>query len=80
MAADKILTGRFTGIPIFLLVMLTTFHLTFNVAGKFLSDLLSEVINNGISILSYKLLSAGVNPLFHALIIDGICAGVGSVL
>lgn len=80
MTIDKILTGKFTGPPIFILLMLSVFHLTFNVAGKFLSDLLAAVIDSGISILSYFLLNTGVNPLFHALVIDGVCAGVGSVL
>lgn len=77
---DKLLTGKYTGIPIFLSVMLLTFYLTFNVIGKYLSELLSVGINNIVSKLSYLLLDLGVNPPFHALVIDGVCAGVGSVL
>lgn len=80
MNLNKFLTGKITGIPVFTAVMLLTFHLTFNVAGKFLSDLLAAVISKSTAALSYRLLALGVNPAFHRLIIDGICAGVGSVL
>ena len=80
MMIDRILTGRFTGIPVFITVMLLIFHLTFNVIGKFLSDILAACIDAAVSRLSYMLLAAGVNPPFHDLVIDGVCAGVGSVL
>lgn len=80
MNPNKLLAGRLTGIPVFIAVMLLIFHLTFNVIGKSLSDALSAGIDAAVSLLSYKLLAAGVNPPFHDLVIDGVCAGVGSVL
>ncbi len=76
----KFLTGKFTGIPVFILVMLTVFHLTFNVAGKFLSDKLSLIIDMAVNAISYRLISIGAGSAFHALIIDGVCTGIGSVL
>lgn len=77
---DKILTHRIFAIPIFLCVMLLVFYFTFGSLGTWLSDLLSILIGKGVDQLSYALISAGVNPAFHTLVIDGVCAGVGSVL
>ena len=58
MSIDKFLTGRFTGLPIFILVMMTVFYLTFNVLGKLLSNLLSAAIDNTVEIISLALLRA----------------------
>lgn len=80
MIFNKLLTGKFTGIPIFIAVMLLIFHLTFNVIGKFFSDILAAGIDAAVSLLSYRLLAAGAAPPLHDLVIDGVCAGVGSVL
>lgn len=77
---DKILTHRIFAIPIFLGIMLLVFYFTFGSLGTWLSDWLSVGIDKCIEIISYALLNAGVNPAFHSLIIDGVCAGVGSVL
>ena len=77
---DRILTGRFTAIPMFILIMGIVFYLTFNVIGAWLQDLLDL----GIGALTDKvdaLLTAGnVNAAIHGLIIKGIFEGVGSVL
>ena len=70
MSIDKLLTGRFTGLPIFILVMMTVFYLTFNVLGKLLSNLLSAAIDNTVEIISLALLRAGVNPAFHELVVN----------
>ncbi|MEG0829632.1 MAG: ferrous iron transport protein B [Anaerovoracaceae bacterium] len=77
---DKILTHRVFAIPIFVSIMLLIFYFTFGSIGSTLSDLLSLGIDKLVDMLSYALLDAGVNPAFHSLVIDGICAGVGSVL
>ena len=77
---DKILTHRIFAIPIFLIIMLLVFYFTFGTLGTWLSDWLSLGIDKCVSMISYALLNAGVNPAFHSLIIDGVCAGVGSVL
>lgn len=77
---DSVLTNRYLAIPSFLLIMLLVFWLTFGVIGTFLSDLLSRAID----ILSVRVAQAltvyGINPVVKSLVIDGIFAGVGSVL
>ena len=77
---DRILTGKYTAMPTFLLVMLLTFYLTFNVVGKWLSDLLQLGIDALTGVVDAALTAYGINPVVHSLIIDGIFAGVGSVL
>ncbi|MFA6948331.1 MAG: ferrous iron transport protein B, partial [Eubacteriales bacterium] len=77
---DKILTGKYTAIPVFLGVMLLIFFLTFNVIGSALSDLLSMGIDALSGAVSSALTSYGINPVVHSLVIDGIFTGVGSVL
>lgn len=79
-AIDKILTGKYTAIPAFLLIISTIFFLTFNVIGRYLSDLLS-VFLTGITEIVYKTLTEhGINPVIRSLVTDGIFSGVGSVL
>ena len=77
---DKILTGKYTAIPIFLLVMFSVFFLTFNVIGSFFSDLLAQEIDALTALVDRGLTVYGINPVVHSLVIDGIFAGVGSVL
>ena len=77
---DRILTGKYLAIPVFILIMLLIFWLTFNVVGAFLSDLLSAGIDLLTSAVDNLLTIYGLNPVVHSLIIDGIFAGVGSVL
>lgn len=77
---DKVLTNRFLAIPLFVAIMGLIFFLTFNVFGAWLSDLLAYAID-GLTILVDNLLTTyNLNPVVHSLIIDGIFAGVGSVL
>ena len=77
---DQILTGRYTAIPTFLAVMFLTFYLTFHVIGQRLSDLLAVGIDVLTALVDGALTAYGINPVVHSLIIDGIFAGVGSVL
>ena len=77
---DKVLTGRFTAIPVFIGIMLLIFFLTFNVIGSFLSDLLAAGIDWLTALVDKGLTVYGINPVVHSLMIDGIFAGVGSVL
>ena len=77
---DKILTGRYTAIPTFLGIMLLTFYLTFAVIGQRLSDLLGLGVDALTALVDRVLTAYGINPVVHSLIIDGIFAGVGSVL
>ncbi|MDD7411625.1 MAG: ferrous iron transport protein B [Eubacteriales bacterium] len=80
MKIDRILTGKYTALPAFLLIMLSVFYLTFNVIGSFLSDLLSQGIDALTVLCDRGLTAYGINPVVHSLIIDGVFAGVGSVL
>ena len=77
---DSILTHRYFAIPIFILVMFLVFFLTFNVFGAVLSDLLSLLIDDITALVDKGLTVYGINPVVHSLVIDGIFAGVGSVL
>ena len=77
---DKILTGKYTAIPFFLLIMFVIFWLTFSVIGTGLSDLLSLGIEKFTGVVDVALTNYGINPVVHSLVIDGIFAGVGSVL
>ena len=77
---DRVLTGRFTAIPLFILIMGLVFWLSFNVIGAFFQGLLEKGID-ALGALTEKGLDAWqVNPAVRNLIIDGIFAGVGSVL
>ena len=77
---DRILTGRYTAIPVFLAVMSLVFFLTFNVIGSWLSDILGTGIDWLTGVVDHGLTIYGINPVVHSLVIDGIFAGVGSVL
>ena len=77
---DAILTGRFTAIPAFILIMLAVFVLTFNVIGAWLQGLMESGIDYLTAAADEALTNAGANEAIHSLIIDGIFAGVGSVL
>ena len=78
--ADKILTGKYTALPAFVLIMAAVFYLTFGPVGSFLSDLLSLGIDKLTAVVDNALTAYGLNPIVHSLIIDGVFAGVGSVL
>ena len=77
---DRVLTGKFTAIPIFILIMAAVFFLTFNVIGAGLQWLLEQGIDLLTEATEKALVAANVNDVIHSLIIDGIFEGVGSVL
>ncbi len=77
---DRILTHKYLGIPIFLLIMLLVFWLTFTVLGAPLQELMDRGINALSDVVSGFMEQAGVSAWLHSLVIDGIFAGVGSVL
>ena len=77
---DKVLTGKYTAIPAFILIMAVVFWLTFNVIGAWLSDMLSLGIDKLTAVCDTWLTAFGVNEVIHSLVIDGIFKGVGSVL
>lgn len=78
--ADKIITGKYTALPLFLLVMTFIFYMTFGPIGSFFSDLIADGIDRLSSVTDTALTEYGLNPVVKSLIIDGIFAGVGGVL
>lgn len=77
---DNVLTNKYLAIPLFLLIMLLVFWLTFGVIGAFLSDYLAVFIAYITNLADKGLTAYGINRVVHSLIIDGVFAGVGSVL
>ncbi len=77
---DRVLTHKYFAIPIFIGVMLLIFWLTFDVVGAALQDLLALGIGRLSELVDAGLTAYGINPVVHSLIIDGVFAGVGSVV
>lgn len=77
---DKILTGKWTAIPSFIVIMGLVFFLTFNVIGAFFQNLLQMGISSLSEFVDKGLMAINVNQFLHALIIDGIFKGVGAVV
>lgn len=80
MQIDKLLTGKYTAIPCFIGIMAFIFVMTFNLLGAWLSDLMSLGVDAIIALIDKGLTLWNVNPVVHALVTDGICQGVGSVI
>ena len=79
-AIDKILTGKYTALPCFAGIMALVFWLTFGVVGSTLSDWMTLGIDWFTGVVDRALTAYQINPVVHSLVIDGIFAGVGSVL
>ena len=77
---DKVLTGKYTAIPVFIAIMALIFFLTFNVFGAFLQGILENAVESLTKLTDGFLASAGVNDVLHGLIIKGVFRGVGSVI
>ena len=77
---DSVLTNRYLALPVFAGIMLFIFWLTFGSVGAFLSDFLSAGIDKLASWVDYGLTVYGINPVVKSLVVDGVFAGVGSVL
>ena len=77
---DRFLTGKYTAIPLFIVIMGLVFFLTFNVIGAWLQDLMAAGIESLTAMADSAMTAAGVNQVLHDLVIKGIFEGVGSVL
>ncbi len=77
---DRVLTGKYTAIPVFVLVMALVFYLTFALIGPFLQDLLASGIEALGEAVEWMMLRGGVNPAIRSLVMNGVFEGVGSVL
>ena len=80
MKLDRVLAGKYTAIPVFLGIMALIFYLTFNVIGVFFQNLLASVVDTLTAIVDKALILYGINETVHSLVVDGIFAGVGSVI
>lgn len=79
-AIDRVLTGRFTAIPMFILIMGLVFWLTFGVIGAALQGLLEQLVSMVIGAADAGLTAFATNPVVRSLVVDGVLTGVGSVL
>lgn len=77
---DYYLTHKYLSIPIFIIIIGLVFYLTFDVIGAFLSGILGDILDGITASADKGLTNFGINPAMHSLIIDGIFAGVCSVL
>lgn len=77
---DRVLTGRYTAIPCFILIMGLVFYLTFNVIGAYFQGLLEQAVSSFHDWVDLVMTQAGVAPVIHSLVVDGIITGVGTVI
>ena len=77
---DQLLTGKYTAIPAFIMIMVGVFYLTFNVIGAWLQGLMEIAVEGLTGLVADWMISAGVNETLQGLVVDGIFAGVGSVI
>ncbi|MBE6025911.1 MAG: ferrous iron transport protein B [Clostridiales bacterium] len=77
---DRILTGKWSAIPCFIILMGVVFWLTFNVIGAFFQDLLEKGVGLLTGLVDNALTAGNANEVVHGLIVGGIFEGVGSVL
>ena len=77
---DAVLTSKYFAIPSFILIMATVFYLTFGPIGTFLSDGFAIIIDYIVTFISQFLLDYGLNDVVYSLLVDGVFAGVSSVL
>lgn len=77
---DKILTGKYTAIPSFVLIMSAVFVLTFNVIGAFFQGILENAIELFIESFDELLAGLSVNDTIRSLVVDGVLTGVGNIL
>ena len=80
MAIDKILTHKYLALPIFVGIMVGIFWMTFSLLGPYLQDLMAMAVDGITGLVDRGLTSYNINPVVHSLIIDGVFAGVGSVV
>lgn len=77
---DRLLTGKYTAIPVFIAVMALVFYLTFGLIGPFFQDIIAKGIEHFTGVVEVALTKGKVNPVLQNLVINGIFEGVGSVV
>lgn len=77
---DEILTGKYTGVPAFIVIMGLVFFLTFNVFGAWGQSLMEIGVDALTQVVDKGLTAWNINPVLHSLVIDGVFQGVGSII
>lgn len=77
---DRVLTHPLLAIPVFLLMMLLVFYITFGPIGTWLADGFAALVQQGVDALAAALAGLGVAGWVRSLLVDGALTGVGSVL
>ena len=77
---DRLLTGKWTALPLFVLIMGAVFVLTFNVIGAFLQQLVADGVDSLVTLADEGLTAAGANPVLHSLIVDGALNAVSTIV
>ena len=77
---DRVLTGKYTAIPLFIGIMALVFFLTFFLIGPWLQELLATGISLLADLTEQAMIAANVNEVIRSLVIEGIFEGVGSVV
>ncbi len=77
---DSVLTHRVWAIPVFLVMMLLVFYITFGPFGSMVADVFAALVDRGIDLISTALTNWGVAEWVRELVVDGVLTGVGSVL
>ena len=77
---DQILTGKYTGVPAFIVIMALVFFLTFNVFGAWGQSLMEIGVDALTQVVDKGLTAWNINPVLHSLVIDGVFQGVGSII
>lgn len=77
---DSVLTNRVLAIPVFLLMMLLVFFITFGPIGSLVADAFTALVDRGIDLMATALKNWGVADWVQDLVVNGVFTGVGSVL
>ncbi len=77
---DRVLTGRWTALPSFIVIMGLVFYLTFSSVGVWLQDMFQAGVDWFTEVSDQALTNWNIAPAVHSLIIDGVYNGVGTVL
>lgn len=78
-AIDRILTGKYTAIPCFIIIMALVFTMTFSLVGAALSDWMAAGVDTVIAVIEHAMIRAEINPVMRSLVVDGVLSGIGSV-
>lgn len=77
---DKILTGKWTAIPVFILIIAAIFILTFQLLGKLLGDVIELGITSLADVVVNAMTKGNYNPALVDFLDKGLFGGLGAVI